>query len=217
MFKVEKRATLKDQALNQIRNAISDGWFKPGDRINEGKLAADMGMSRFPVREAITCLEGEGLVVTIPFKGTFINKLNKKDLEELYTLRILLETHAIEALIQTLTPEKEEALSMVLEDMQDGIQKNQKDIATEDLKFHEKICELSGNGKLLEVWRNLSAQIRLFLIFEQQSYEDITHLYDSHKLILDMIKTRDKEKSAAEIRKNIQTGLDRILDTHLFD
>jgi len=217
MFKVEKRTTFKDRALSQIRDAIRKGWLKPGERLNEGKLANDMGISRFPIREAIRSLEKEGLVTTVPFKGTFVNELNEKDLDELYSLRLLLETHAIELLIKNITDEKIAELESILNDMQTGLTHEKEDLISEDLKFHKKICELSNHGKLLEVWKNLSSQIRAFLAVEQYSHDNIDYLYDSHKVILDAIRAKDKPRAQKRLRENINNGIQRIKSCQNFD
>ena len=210
MFKVQKRTTLKGQAQNQIKEAIKSGWLKPGDRIVESKIAEDMGISRFPIREAISSLESEGLLVTIPYKGTFVNKLNQKELEELYSLRILLETYAMKLFMKNVTKDKITELESILHDMKRGIDNNKMDLITEDMRFHEKICELSGNGKLLEIWLALSRQIRIYLTVEQHSYESVEHLVDTHRVILDAIKSGNSRTAQAKLKKNINNGLSRL-------
>lgn len=217
MFKVEKRATYKDRALTQIRDAIKKGWLKPGERVNEAKLASDMGISRFPIREAIRSLEKEGLVVAIPFKGVYVNKLNEKDLDELYSLRILLEIYAVKHLVKNISKEKITELQSILDDMEKGIKHKKRDLISEDMKFHRKICELCDNAKLLEIWNNLSGQIRSFLAVEQHSHDSINYLYDSHKIILDAIKAKDSRQAQKRLRENIANGLKQIKSYKSFD
>ena len=81
VFSKQKRATLTDQALRQIREAIRSGKLKPGDRLVEAQLAQEMHISRFPIREALRYLEKEGLVHTEPFKGSYVAQLTEKDME----------------------------------------------------------------------------------------------------------------------------------------
>ena len=81
VFSKQKRATLTDQALRQIREAIRSGKLKPGDRLVEAQLAQEMHISRFPIREALRSLEKEGLVHTEPFKGSYVAQLTEKDME----------------------------------------------------------------------------------------------------------------------------------------
>jgi DNA-binding GntR family transcriptional regulator len=84
------------------------------------------------------------------------------------------------------------------------------DLITEDMRFHEKICELSGNGKLLEIWLALSRQIRIYLTVEQYSYESVEHLVDTHRVILDAIKSGNSRTAQAKLKKNINNGLGRL-------
>ncbi len=211
MFQAEKKYTLKDKALTQIRTAIANGWLKPGDRVNEAKIASEMGMSRFPVREAITCLQGEGLMVAVPFKGTFIAQLNtQKDLEDLYGIRMALEGFAVKRIIQTLSPEKLTILDETLEELKSITPDGLMDAVTKDLEFHEKICELSGNTKISELWKTSSLQMRTYLILDLQAYDDPTFLYSSHKIIVEAIKLKDESLAEKEICENIMRGFDNV-------
>ena len=77
IFQKQKRTTLTEMALKEIRNAIQSRKLKPGDRIIEADLARQMGISRFPIREAIRCLEKERVVKTIPFEGTYVSRFDE--------------------------------------------------------------------------------------------------------------------------------------------
>jgi DNA-binding GntR family transcriptional regulator len=81
VFTRQKRATLTDQVLKEIREAIRCGNLKPGERLIEMQLAEEMQISRFPIREALRYLEKEGLVETKPFKGSHIAQFTEKDME----------------------------------------------------------------------------------------------------------------------------------------
>lgn len=78
IFEKQKRETLVDMALRDIRTAIRTGKLKPGDRIVETRLAEEMNISRFPIREALRYLEKEGLVRTSSFKGTYVSEFDKQ-------------------------------------------------------------------------------------------------------------------------------------------
>jgi DNA-binding GntR family transcriptional regulator len=78
IFEKQKRETLVDMALRDIRTAIRTGKLKPGDRIVETRLAEKMNISRFPIREALRYLEKEGLVRTSSFKGTYVSEFDKQ-------------------------------------------------------------------------------------------------------------------------------------------
>ena len=122
VFKRQKRATLMDQALNEIRKAIRSGKLKPGERLVESQLAEAMQISRFPIREALRYLEKEGLVETKPFMGTHVAQLSEKDMEELYSLRSAIEELAVRILIENIDPAKINALETIFHSMQKASQ-----------------------------------------------------------------------------------------------
>ena len=175
IFKKEDRSTLLEKVANQIREAIKSGKLKPGERIIENDLASDMGISRFPIREAIRYLEKEGLVTTTPFKGAHVTELTLKDLEEIYSLRTVTEELAIRTLVKNLSREKvaklESVVSAMKQTAQDG--KTIEEVIDVDLSFHRTICELSDNRRLLDAWLNLSNQFRAFIGLDQL-YDDDT-------------------------------------------
>ena len=91
--------SLRDQVLDSIRSAVVNGELKPGDTLVETELATQLGVSRAPLREAINVLNMEGLLETVPYHGTKVKKLVRKDIEELYSVRSMMEA-LLERLIQ---------------------------------------------------------------------------------------------------------------------
>lgn len=89
------RDRLADQAHGAIREAIITGKFDTGERLIETRLAADLGMSRAPVREAIQRLAEEGLVTEHPHQGTFVTILTADDVVDFYNVRLGIETTAV--------------------------------------------------------------------------------------------------------------------------
>ena len=82
---------LRDHVLDMLHSAIVNGELKPGQLLIEADLAAQLGVSRAPLREAINILSTEGLVEIIPYHATSVKKLSRKDIEELYSVRSLME------------------------------------------------------------------------------------------------------------------------------
>jgi DNA-binding GntR family transcriptional regulator len=208
IFKKQKRETLKSQALSEIRKAIRSGKLKSGDRIVEAELAEEMGISRFPVREAFRYLEKEGLVVTNPFKGTYVTQFDEKDLEELYTLRSALEELAIRIFMERIDKGKIGKLESVLESMEKAVhQKNVEKVISADLRFHRTICELSGHRKLFEMWLTLENQLRSFMALEDL-YEGSDQLFRTHDPVLEAIKAGDGQRAENLIRAHLDEALD---------
>jgi len=105
MKKVERPKTLKENALESLRDAITSNTLKPGDRLVERALCESMGVSRTVVRECIRHLESERLVVGVPNSGFIVALLSNAEVKEIYDIRILLECSAVEVCSQKATPE----------------------------------------------------------------------------------------------------------------
>jgi DNA-binding GntR family transcriptional regulator len=208
VFSKQKRATLMDQALKEIRDAIRSGKLKPGERLIETQLAEEMQISRFPIREALRYLEKEGLVETKPFKGTHVAQFTEKDMEELYSLRSSLEELAVRILIEHLDEMKIKKLEKIIQAMQKASQNGNLDqMIFEDLRFHQTICELSGHRKLLEVWRTLESQLQVFLTIEKDFFETAYQYVSTHDPLMEAIKDRNIKSAEKAIREHLELAM----------
>jgi DNA-binding GntR family transcriptional regulator len=213
IFHKEERSTLMNQALIQIQNAIKSGQLKPGERIVEAALAKEMQISRFPIREALRQLEKDGLVETVPFKGTTVAQFNEKDLEDLYSVREALEKLAIQTLIQNLDDIKLKRLGVVIEAMQKAIQdKNAQKLVEGDLRFHQMLCELSGNRKLLQAWKTIEGQLRIFIALEEFQYNTFDQFLKGHQAVMKAIKKKDTDQAQKILSTHLKEGLEIIRD-----
>ncbi len=97
--------TAQDLVLSSLREAILAGVLSPGARLRQEDLAERFGTSRIPVREALRALEYEGLVASEPNRGFTVTELDADDVEEVYDLRIVLESHAVRVALPLLTDE----------------------------------------------------------------------------------------------------------------
>ncbi|TDO95328.1 GntR family transcriptional regulator [Marinomonas balearica] len=130
MLKVERPKTLKENALESLRDAITGNVLKPGARLVERNLCETMGVSRTVVRECIRHLESERLVVGIPNSGFVVASLSEDEIKEIYEIRALLECSAVTAccekaskdVIDTLYQlQKEIASSLEKDDIKTGL------------------------------------------------------------------------------------------------
>jgi DNA-binding GntR family transcriptional regulator len=211
VFSRQKRPTLMNQALQEIREAIRKGKLKPGDRLVEMQLADEMQISRFPIREALRYLEKEGLVETKPFKGTYVAQLTERDMEELYSLRSAIEEFAIRILIKHIDAEKIAKFESISQSMQQASKNEDLDkLISEDFRFHQTICELSNHRKLLEVWLTLENQLRVFLTIEKQLFGDSAQFIKSHNPILKAIRERKIRPAQKAIRDHLNWAMQVI-------
>src|SRR5260221_5812094 len=95
--------TLRDTVTSAVRQSIVGGTLKPGDQINQVEVASKLHVSRGPLREALRQLEEEGLVLSLPNKGTFVTEITTADIEEVYSIRRVLENLAIQRAVEHAT------------------------------------------------------------------------------------------------------------------
>src|SRR2546425_12199530 len=149
-----------------IREAILEGNLKPGQRLVERKLAAELGVSPIAVREALPELEHEGLVTRTPNVGAQVTKLSPAKVGELVAVRLMLEPHAMALASRNLTPEAIQELQSLLDQYKhfaaagDAYQ-----TLRTDFSFHEKIWKLSGNETLARMLKQVCTPTFAFASF----------------------------------------------------
>lgn len=192
-------ATVKQQPISQtlldtLREAIITGQLKPGQALVQAQLASQFGVSRAPLRDALNKLEEEGLVKITPYKGTAVSPLTRKDVDEIRSLRNVIEEFAGQLIIEQLAREQLAEIEAIYQRMQRAAGRG--DVAAvdaEDLALHAKICELSGHALLLDVWNRYANQFRRVLTFCNRVNEDLRLIVDNHEPLMQAFRTRDRE------------------------
>lgn len=187
--------TVRNQVYQCIRQNIADGIYLPGDRLNEQQIAEDLNVSRSPVREAIKQLTGDRLVVYIPNKGSFVKQLTLKDFSDMYDMRFMIESYAIEKACQELTPE----IRLELQDYYDKFPKIHaenliKEYSELDKMFHSALVQNSGNQYAIDLFNTLFIQISLFRAISLSDAERYRMSLRDHMKMIECIM----EKNAAE-------------------
>ena len=186
--------TLRGQAYDILKRQLLSGEMRPGERVNEVVMAARLGISRGPLREAIRNLEQEGLLIAAPHRGTFVRQLNQVEAAELQEVRLALETAAACRLAQRWTPEAKALLEDRLENLR-GMHLDHSTLAermSADLAFHEAICEASGNETLLETWRSLIGRITIMVLNVGPQRMSQLQDADSHLPLVEAIASGDE-------------------------
>jgi DNA-binding GntR family transcriptional regulator len=162
--------TLSDHVADELRRAIMTDRLKPGQRIVERQVAEAMNTSRGPVRDGLKQLENEGLVVRYPHRGTFVARLTERDAEEIYSLRVALESLAAEYVIKYATDRQLDELDGLVQTMAAKANEDysQFDATDLDLVFHHTLCRISDHKRVLNAWENLNPQLRMLLLSHRQ-------------------------------------------------
>lgn len=201
--------TTPGSVAHVLRTAILEGRLKPGSQLRETHLAADLGVSRAPLREALGLLAEEGLVEKIPYRGAFVATVSEESIAEIASLRTRLEPYAIElALPRLRNGATRLKVTRALEDMTVGADSNDP-AATIDahMSFHRAFYELSGHQRLLDIWLSWEAQLQLFFSADHQLFSDLHDMVADHTRLLNIIDTGDLDAITAEMCVHVQGGL----------
>jgi DNA-binding GntR family transcriptional regulator len=171
-----------------------------------------LGVSRAPVREAARLLESTGLVNAHPRRGFFVRTMKAEDLDDLYELRICIETQAGARLADRITPNGIEQLRSQVERMRkfadEAAVEHQ---IEEDLRFHRLICELSGNARLLAVFDQIASEVRLSVALIGRLYDDPHRIVETHPAIIDALETGDPQAARKALDHHIAVARDHVV------
>jgi DNA-binding GntR family transcriptional regulator len=181
-------ATLKGHVADRIRHAILSGTLQPGERLNETGLAAELKVSRIPVREALLQLQEQGLVISQPRRGMFVVRLGEEDVQRINSLRIILEAEAMKLCRANLTATFEARLAALADRLEDCQSESDFDASMLDLEFHRTIWVGSGNPYLEKTLNSLvtvlfSHQTLAYLAAPGGRHWPLTH----HRALFDVV------------------------------
>ncbi|MDG4889762.1 GntR family transcriptional regulator [Mesorhizobium sp. WSM4887] len=207
-----ENVTLRTEVADVLRNAIINGLFKPGTPIVEMALAEQLDVSRAPVREAIQLLENEGLIETLAYKGKRVKPLARKDVDELYSLREVLELFAARRIIEAGTDVSELRLhcdAMVeAANAQDLVALNAADEA-----FHRAIIRLSNHDLLLSQWNNVYLRVRQVMALRNSANRDLGAVARNHPPIVDALEGRDLARVTELLSQHVRSAADLDLSS----
>jgi DNA-binding GntR family transcriptional regulator len=199
------RTVLSEQIKEQLMEDIFHRKYKAGDRIVESALARELGVSQASVREALRSLIAMGFLENEPFKGITVRSFSAKDLMEVYTVRIALETLAGQLAINRITDEEIAELENIVSEMIEASEKGdtQKRIHL-NIAFHEKLVQTSGNKLILQLYNYMRFGTWSILTGNLSEMDPI-QISARHKILIDALKSRDPEKIAKAIREHIES------------
>lgn len=168
-LKLIQPVSKRDQVVTSFKEAILSGVIQPGEPVVESKVAQQLGAGIPLVREALIELEYQGYVQKVPYKGTTVTKLAHGDVEKIFRLRAELESLAIAWAKEHITPTDLEELRSITIKMREGAQALDLDqFYQNDLAFHRKLWEISGNEYLVECLERIVAPLFAFFLMKDR-------------------------------------------------
>jgi DNA-binding GntR family transcriptional regulator len=190
----------KDAVVAALRESILSSDLPAGSRLNLDEIADRIGVSRMPVREAVKQLQAEGLVTIYPHRGIEVSRLDVGDIEEIFDIRIVLETRAAELAVPRLTEAELDAIEATLDrmDRPGTTGKTWRDL---NHKFHHAINVASGSPRLVALIESLRVNVERYVsaYLAMRGYE---HPQRQHRALLAACRERDVDEAKAIIREH---------------
>jgi DNA-binding GntR family transcriptional regulator len=193
-------ATTQQHAVEALRRAIVAGDLRPGQRVNQEDVAARIGTSIAPVREALRVLEQEGQVTYLPRRGYSVTELRIDDLEEIYELRQVLEERTARHALAAIDGEVLRRIALAAEDCVAASAAG--DVAAEleaNRRFHFAILSASGRVHAMRVIRLLWDSTEAYRAIYYNAPEERHASLDAHARIVDAIRRRAADDLVAEL------------------
>jgi DNA-binding GntR family transcriptional regulator len=208
-----KNNSLAQKAYDEMRTKILSQQLPQGTRLKEDQWAKSLDVSRIAIREALTRLLGEGLVMTGPKGGYFIQGLKAEEVRDVRELREILELGALRLAYAKMTKAKLDQLEKINEDFATMVKKGYWSGACEaDIKFHETLVALSENKKLISTY--MHSHIPLFhqkLTKTQQALNDFDQTYEEHKALVKAMRSKNLTAAEKALSKHFARGERAVL------
>ena len=193
-----------------LREMTVNFRLRPGERINEVALAGQLGVSRTPLREALNRLVAESFIDFEPGRGFVCRKLSVADVNDLYQMRIALETYAVRIAVDKASDEELSAISKFWENASKDAGYSLEQLLAFDEHFHESITALTGNKELMRTLKNVNARIRFFRWVDMEERRPRTR--SETREIIDAMQGRDGERAVHLMEAHISRRSDEIAE-----
>ena len=208
-------SSLTSVVQQEVERRILQGELSPGAKLVEAALAAELGVSRGPVREAFRMLETAGLVRQEKNRGAFVRHIALDEAMEIYDLRAMMDEAVGRRLAQAITPEQLKHLRALVDAME-------KVAKTGDaggyhllnLEFHDALVEYSGNRKLTSIYRRLINELSLFRRLNLDDVRLLPVSLAEHRAIVKAIAAGEPEAAGRAMRDHVLVSKDRTLKNH---
>jgi DNA-binding GntR family transcriptional regulator len=200
--------TTQQHAVDWLRRAIVAGELRPGHRVPQEDVAARIGVSVVPLREALRVLEGEGQVTYRPRRGYFVTELRLADLQEIYALRELLEARAARHALARLDEDGAERIVRAAADCADVAASG--DVArtlAANRRFHFALLDAPGQPHLLKLLRTLWDATEAYRALYYNAPQERAAAIDAHDRIVAAVQARDADRLVAELDEHRRQAL----------
>lgn len=205
--------TLKAQAYERLKAMILSGELRPGQAIAERDLGTQLGVSRTPVREALSRLQQEGLVESRPQRGYFVHIADAKTVEDLYELREMLEQHAIRLAMKRAGKEDMAKVQKLARQLKtyDRDKVQGADELRDSQKVHELIGEATRNDLLVEMLKRVYDRLQMFIWIDALYADEAALTRKEHQEIMKAFLAKDEARLIKLSRDHLNRSKKNVL------
>jgi DNA-binding GntR family transcriptional regulator len=205
------RTRLTDHAHTAIRESIIEGTFSMGEHLVETQLAAELQMSRAPIREALQRLASEGLVVERAHQGSFVTEFTAEDVRDLYNVRVGLEVTALRLFMGR--GASTEPLRHEISEMERAASKSKMPrLVTAEFRFHRHIAYESGNAFVRRWFNDLEGPLMLVMAMDDALFEEMDEVAAEHVPVVQAIESGDERRAVRVFHEHIMSTVGNLLD-----
>jgi len=205
-------SSLRQRVFKQIQNDILNGVYEPGESLIESKLSEELGVSRTPVREALRQLELEGLVESVPNKGVTVKGVSPQDIQDIYTIRMMIEGLAARWAAEKVTPEE-------IEEMKEAVEleefytkkKDYSRLMKLDTRFHDIIFKASKSMPLMHTLSTFHHYVQRARKVSMSSPKRAMEVLNEHKAIMQAIIDRDPDRAEKLTTEHVRNASMNLL------
>ncbi len=202
---------LSIEIYNTLKERIIRWEYPPNYRFTENELSEEFGVSRSPIREALQMLAENDLVIKVPYRGYTIRQPNMAEINELYDVRLAIESYTVERLALLGVPEDQwKELYATWINIKQNLPSITSDIAQKDEVFHETLARWAKNQTLLNFLQNVNQRLHFIRMTDVTNVDRLRDTCDQHLLILKCIKEGDVQCAREAIAANIEGGRKKV-------
>ncbi len=200
----------------ELERMILSGRLAPGEKLTELTLAAKLGISRGPLREAFRMLEEAGLVRITKNRGVFVRDISVDEAVEIFDLRAVMDELVGRKLAENITPAQLKEIRGMVEAMEKSVKdKDAYHYHLLNLGFHDRLVELAGNSKLTEIYRKLIKELSLFRRLNLEDGWLMPVSAAEHRLIVKAIASGDADAAGKAMFEHVMDSKTRTIEHNL--
>ncbi|WP_272008777.1 GntR family transcriptional regulator [Roseovarius sp. ZX-A-9] len=206
---------LSSQVETYLVRELMRGHLIGGQRINEAEMARNLGISRNPIREAVRRLEERGVLVSLPRRGTFVRTFSRKDVDDIFSFRLVVEDFSLRQGLSKMTDAQLEEIVGTVREMEAAAERDDAIALVEkDFEFHHLICKLPNNHQSLHAFLTIQAELQLLITMIDRKFETLEAAAVDHWPVVDALRTRNLAAVRKALREHIKDSWSRLSDNY---